>query len=110
MAAFTTPWLRRSLLAAGIGVLAGCVVVPADPYYGGGYTGVAPPPDAPEVVTVAPGPAYFWIGGFWNWVGNRHVWVGGRWEARRPGYAWEPHRWHRDGQGWRASPGRWQRR
>lgn len=92
--------------------LAACVVVPAD-RYGYGYGDVvmtAPPGEVVETVPVAPGPAYFWIGGYWNWVGSRHVWVGGHWQAPRPGYGWVPHRWYRDGAGWRAAPGHWQRR
>lgn len=113
MASFNTSiWFRRGLLAAAVCALAGCVVVPADQYYRGyGETVMtAPPPDQSEVIGVAPAPGYFWIGGYWNWVGGRHAWVGGRWEANRPGYAWAPHRWYRDGRGWRAAPGHWQRR
>lgn len=113
MRTFNTSWLRRGLLAATASALAGCVVVPADQYYGGAYgepVMAAPPPAPGEVVTVAPGPGYFWIGGYWNWVGHRHVWVGGHWEAHRAGYVWAPHRWYRDGSGWRAAPGHWQRR
>jgi WXXGXW repeat (2 copies) len=71
---------------------------------------VAPPPPQVEVVVSPPGPGYFWIGGYWNWVGGRHVWIGGRWEAHRHGYGWAPHQWHRHGGGWRLAPGRWQRR
>jgi len=124
MAAFTMTCLKWGRWAAVAAVLAGglsaCVVVPADSYYGGGYGGAygggyggvvttAPPGPQYEVATVAPGPGYFWIGGFWNWVGNRHVWTGGRWEAHRPGYHWAPHRWQRESNGWRAAPGHWQR-
>lgn len=111
-------------LAAGL-FATGCVVVPArggyyggapggaqaeGGYYSGGPVAVAPPPMHAEVITVAPGPAYIWIGGFWNWVGHRHAWVGGRWEQQRPGHHWVPHQWHRDGPGWRAAPGHWRRR
>jgi WXXGXW repeat (2 copies) len=102
-------------------LLAGCIVVPAhrqhEPTYQGQAPGyptetvvVAPPPPQVEVVIAPPGPGYFWIGGFWNWVGGRHVWMGGRWEAHRPGYGWAPHQWHRHGNGWRSAPGRWDRR
>jgi hypothetical protein len=115
-----------SLLAlASSSLLSACIVVPAHRHHDGGYpTGgpqtqpgypgdvvvVAPPPAQVDVVIAPPGPGYFWIGGFWNWVGGRHVWVGGRWEAHRPGYAWAPHQWHRHGGGWRSAPGRWERR
>jgi hypothetical protein len=97
-------------------LLSACIVVPRGGHRGGGgyYSGevieLAPPAPAYEVVGVAPGPGFFWIGGFWNWVGGRHQWVGGRWEAQRPGYAWTPHSWQRDGRGWRSNPGRWERR
>ena len=106
---------RRNLLTAATvvaasAVLAACIVVPAQPYYGSGPVAVAPPAPQMEVIAVAPGPGFFWIGGYWNWVGSRHVWTGGHWEAHRPGYHWTPHQWHRDGSGWRAAPGRWDRR
>jgi hypothetical protein len=99
--------------------LAGCVVAPAQPYYGGApaqpyYGGapvmVAPPPPQVEVVGVSPVAGYIWIGGFWNWVGGRHVWVGGHWEAPRPGQRWVPHQWVREGGGWRLHEGHWDRR
>ncbi len=113
--------LATVALAAAAGLLAtGCVVVPArggyyggapadGGYYSGGPVAVAPPPLQTDVITVAPGPAYIWIGGFWNWVGGRHVWVGGHWAPHRPGHHWVPHQWQREGGGWRAAPGRWQR-
>ena len=114
---------RRTLLAvaaASIGavLLPGCVVVPADGrgvyagygVVGGGPVMVAPPPPPGEFIGIAPGPGYFWVGGFWRWNAGRHDWVGGRWETSRQGYQWQPHRWAREGQGWRAEPGYWQRR
>jgi hypothetical protein len=121
-----TPLRALSLLAlAATSLLSACIVVPAR-HYGqpavvyqnqpapGGYDNdvvvVAPPVSQVEVVVSPPGPGFFWIGGFWNWVGGRHVWIGGRWEAHRPGYGWAPHQWHRHGNGWRQAPGRWERR
>lgn len=98
--------------AAAAGLLGGCIVVPAGrPYVaaGGEVIATAPPELQPEVVAVAPGPGYFWIGGYWNWYGGRYSWVPGRWEAHRPGYRWAPHQWRRDGNGWRAAPGHWER-
>jgi hypothetical protein len=106
--------LSRSLslgslaLAASL-ALSGCIVVPAG-HYGGRAVMVAPPQPQPEVVVAAPGPGFFWIPGFWNWYGDRHVWVGGHWEAHRPGYQWAPHHWEREGQGWRDHPGHWEQR
>jgi hypothetical protein len=93
------------------GVLCACVVAPAaPPYYPGPMVTVAPPPPLPEVIGVAPGPGYFWIGGYWNWAGGRYAWAPGRWEHDRPGYAWVPHQWHHEGEGWRSRPGHWERR
>ena len=112
-----------AVAAAGLG---GCVVVPYDrgryrsaggvdrdgdgvPDYGP-VVEVAPPPLQVEVVPVAPGPAYIWIGGYWGWNLGRHVWIGGRWglpPAR--GYAWVPGVWGRHGPGWRYRGGYWGR-
>jgi hypothetical protein len=111
---------KRTLLASALAVAAGamlsaCIVAPAQPYYAGGYEGgyydgvvaVAPPAPQYEVIGVAPGPGYFWIGGYWGWRGGRHVWFDGRWEHSRPGYRYEPHGWQRGPQGWREAPGHW---
>ncbi|HEX2009647.1 MAG TPA: hypothetical protein VJN44_01800 [Roseateles sp.] len=56
--------------------LAGCVVVPARPAYGGyvvddGYRG------QPPVV------GYVWIDGFWTWQSGRRTWVDGHWGPPR---------------------------
>ena len=106
--------LRPTLaLAALLGsLLGGCVMVPVGPPYGGPPQGgeivmVAPPPVQAEVIAVAPGPGYFWIGGHWAWQMNRHVWVGGNWQAPRAGYAWVPHGWYRRGNGWHEGHGHW---
>jgi len=86
--------------------LGGCIVVPAHGY---ATDVVVTEPPAPIVETygVAPGPGYFWMGGYWNWVGGRHVWVGGHWAEPRPGYRWEPHSWVRVNGGWRLREGHW---
>jgi WXXGXW repeat (2 copies) len=119
-----------ALVAAAAALLSGCVVVPAegrhDGRYGGpstgGYSapgpdvpdgvvvGVAPPPVPVEVLTPAPGPGYFWIGGYWTWHLGRHLWIGGRWAPHRSGWVYAPHRWYPHGHGWRQSPGYWRRR
>jgi len=95
------------LLAVGALLLAGCVVVPAR---GGGLVYVEPPAAQVEVVGVAPGPGYVWIGGFWDWAGGRHVWVPGYWGRGRAGYEWVPHRWVAVDRGWRLERGHWRRR
>ena len=103
--------LRFATLAALTALsLSACVVVPAGRRYEADVVVMAPPAPQVEVIGVAPGPGWFWIGGYWNWVGGRHVWTGGRWEAQRPGYGWAPHRWVREGPQWRAEPGHWERR
>ena len=88
---------------ASAALLGGCVVrgsvaVPAPAVYVG-TVAVAPPAPQVEVIGAPPQPGYVWLGGYWNWVGERHVWVGGHWEARHPGYHWVPHEWVRAGGG-----------
>lgn len=95
-----------SLLLAGA-LLGGCVVAPAPGYYRGAVVTVAPPAPLVEVVGVAPAPGYLWFGGYWNWVGNRHVWVAGHWGPGRPGYYWVPHAWVPAAGGWRLARGHW---
>src|SRR5574340_92840 len=73
-------------------VLCACVVAPVGPpYYPGPVVAVAPPAPVPEVIGVAPGPGYFWIGGWWNWGGGHYDWHPGRWEHDRRGYRSEEH-------------------
>lgn len=99
--------LYALLMAAG---LSGCVVAPAPvhrPYYAEPVV-VAPPPPRVEYYGAPPVTGQIWIGGFWNWVGNRHEWVSGHWEAPRPGYRWVPHRWAPEGDRWRMQGGHWE--
>jgi WXXGXW repeat (2 copies) len=68
-----------------------------------------PPAPIVEVVPVAPGPEFFWIGGHWSW--NRGwVWTRGHYD-RHPhfhaGAGWEPGRWDRRGNGWAWHEGHW---
>jgi len=100
----------RLRLAAALfsGVLLSACVVAPEPYPPGPYVAVAPPPAQVEVVGAAPLPGYFWIGGYWGWVGGRHEWMPGHWEAPRPGYRYVPHAWVQEGGGWRLHPGRWE--
>lgn len=113
------PSRRAWLLAlAGTLPLAGCIVVPAGhprarrgaEYDDDDYeVAEGPPPPQAEVQIVAPGPGFFWIAGYWAWMGGRHTWIRGRWEPVRPGWRWVPYSWTRRGRGWRPVPGRWQR-
>jgi hypothetical protein len=48
-----------------------------------------PPPPIAEVVGVAPGPGFVWVGGFYHWYGGRWVWNRGHWgRPPHPGAAW----------------------
>ena len=86
------------MIAAGLPLLAGCVVYRSAP--GPAAPAVVeeapvPPPVQTEVVTVAPGPpdVWFWVPGAWEWRGH-WVWVGGRWTARpHPGAVWVTSHW-----------------
>jgi hypothetical protein len=98
-------------LALSLALLGGCVVYGRAPVPGVYVGAVAVPPPAPqvEVIGVPPQPGYVWIGGYWDWVGGRHVWAPGYWAAPRPGYRWVPHRWAYGGGGWRLHQGYWAR-
>ena len=108
------------MLGASAVLASGCIVVPAGPRHGGRrrddddddggeFVAVAPPQPQVDVVIAAPGPGYFWISGYWGWIGRRHVWIGGRWEVYRPGWRWSPYVWQPHKHGWRPRPGRWDR-
>ena len=104
--------LLRTMLASSLALsiaLSACVVVPDQRHYAGGVVMVAPPAPRVEVIGVAPTPGYVWVGGYWNWVGDRHEWVAGHWVAPRYGYHWVGHSWVRAGDGWRMRPGHWER-
>jgi len=47
-----------------------------------------PPPPQVEVIPVAPGPDYYWDGGYWSWRGGTYVWIGGNWGFRPHGIWW----------------------
>jgi hypothetical protein len=66
------------------------------------------PPAAPvEVIGVAPGPGYVWVGGHYAWRG-RWVWVRGHWDRAPVGYAgWVPGHWGRRAGGWVWVEGHW---
>lgn len=103
-----TKFVLSALVAALM--LSGCVVAPAPmgrPYYREPVM-VAPPPPRVEYMGSPPIVGQVWLGGFWNWTGNRHEWVPGHWDTPRPGQGWVPHRWEQDGDRWRLQGGHWE--
>jgi hypothetical protein len=92
--------LGAAALLSALGLMSGCVVAvrPAPVVYTqpaveepGGEVVVDsdPPPPQYEVVGVAPGPGYVWIGGYYHWAGARWVWYGGHYERPpHPGARW----------------------
>lgn len=102
------------LATASAALMSACVVAPYSPYGAATYPAeaeivapVAPPAPIVEVVPPLPFAGAIWIGGYWGWVGGRHVWFKGRWEHPRPGYRWEPHHWEPHAGGWRLHGGGW---
>jgi len=72
------------------------------------YVAIAPPPEPTEIVGGAPGPAYVWTGGHYQWNGVEYVWLSGRWERRPPGHAiFVRGQWHHTRYGWTYVEGYW---
>ncbi|ADU37408.1 hypothetical protein [Variovorax paradoxus] len=65
--------LGASIALGGVALLTGCVAVPGDPYYSGGYSD----PYYSDPVVVQPAPVYIQGGGYYD---------GGRYYDRRPYY------------------------
>jgi hypothetical protein len=92
--------LGAATLISVLGLTSGCVVAvrPAPVVYtqpayaeptGEVVVDSDPPPPQYEVVGVAPGPGYLWIGGYYHWYGNRWVWYRGHYEMPpHPGARW----------------------
>jgi hypothetical protein len=66
---------------ASVGVAAPQTVAPATV-----IVSQTPPPAQVEVVTVCPGPDYYWAPGYWGWSGG-WIWIGGGWRVGG-GYRW----------------------
>jgi len=102
-------WKSGAAAALALSLVIGSAVMhPAEAAWGGVVV-IAPPAPVVETIGVAPAPGYVWLGGYWDWVGGRHVWVPGHWAAPRPGYHWEAHRWVHGPDGYRLHPGHWVR-
>jgi len=103
--------VRNLMAVAAICIaMSACVVVPTPRgLYVGPAIAPAPPPPQVEYYGTPPYPGYFWIGGYWAWVGGRYSWVAGHWAAPRPGYRWAPARWVHGADGWHMRGGRWVR-
>lgn len=108
------PSLKYPVLLVVASALTACVVAPPAPMHPGyepaygPWTYQSPPPPLVEYQGLAPGPAYVWIDGYWNWGGVRFQWVPGYWVAPPPGRVWVAPVWRRDGERWRSEGGRWE--
>jgi hypothetical protein len=87
--------------------LAGCYGA-----YGGGGVGVevggGPPALRVEAGIASPGPDYYWVPGYWDWVGADWTWVQGTWV--RPPHAratWVAPRYEHRRNHWRYMRGHW---
>ncbi|WP_296560953.1 hypothetical protein [Pigmentiphaga sp.] len=109
----TRKWPGHAAAAVlGAALLGGCAVVPAPGYdygYGDVVTAtVAPPVPYVEAVPVAPFTGAIWVGGYWDWVGSRHVWYPGHYEHPRPGMFYRQPGWtHGSGGQWTLHRGGW---
>lgn len=97
--------LSRLVLGASVVGLAACYPAPPPDAM---YVRVAPPAYRAEVMGVAPGPGYFWIGGYWEWGGAEYRWVPGSWVVRpHPGAGWIRGHWRGTRRGYYWIPGHW---
>ena len=104
-------WVTTALASmALVIVLSGCVVAVRAPLplVSVVYIDRAPPAAYNEVVTVAPGPGYVWVGGYYGWSGRDYLWNRGYWSLPARGYTtWNPGYWHRHDRGHYWVPGQW---
>jgi hypothetical protein len=67
-----------------------------------------PPPPRREVIPARPPPGMIWVGGYWQWHGDRHIWVSGHFERPPRSHAvWVAPRWERRGGGYIFIEGSW---
>jgi hypothetical protein len=103
--------LAGALAAAALGSATLGATAPASAQaYGGIYVQTGPPAPIYEPVPSAPGPGYYWVGGYWQWNGYRYVWTRGHY-AYPPygGATWHPGHWAHNRYGWSWRPGHWGR-
>jgi WXXGXW repeat (2 copies) len=103
--------LRNALLACAFFAGTATAVLPASAQvYGGAYIQIGPPAPVVETLPVSPGPAYYWIPGYWRWNGYRYAWAHGYY-AYRPyaGAIWRPGHWYHAPGGWYWRGGHWGR-
>jgi len=102
-------WLSK-LLAASLTIATfNAVSTPASAQVGI-IIGRNPPPMRYERRSVAPGPGYVWVDGYWGARDGRYYWVPGRWN--RPPYEgayWAHPHYDRYNDGWRYHEGHWDR-
>jgi len=101
--------LHNVLLACALGAgIFGAALPASAQVYGGVYIQTAPPSPIVETVPVAPGPGYFWVGGYWRWNGYRYAWVHGNYQYRPyAGAAWHAGHWVNGRRGWYWRAGHW---
>jgi hypothetical protein len=93
-------WVVAAVLAAAIAVPASAQV--------GIYFRVGPPAVRYEERTVAPGPGYYWVEGYWAPNGRHYRWVPGHWErAPFEGAYWSHPHYDHERDGWRFHEGHW---
>jgi hypothetical protein len=106
--------LGACVALGGIALLTGCVGVPGDPYYAGGYNGgysSGPYYSEPAPVVVAPAPVYINGGGYYErerrpYYGDRPYYGRPGYPAVRPGYpAGRPPNWNGGGRPPVVAPG-----
>jgi hypothetical protein len=97
--------IRKVILAAMLAASFGSIATPATAAI---IVQIAPPSPRAEVVP-QPRRGYVWVGGYWDWRGNKHHWVKGTWVKERRGYQYNQPAWaERDGR-WQLDRGNWRR-
>jgi len=67
------------------------------------------PADVTYVRPVSSGPGYVWVGGDWEYSGNRYHWREGSWQKPREGRNWKSGYWENNNKGYKWHKGSWER-